>query len=283
MQEPSIFNMNFYMSLAIIFISLFLSACDKQSTQELASKSSIEEGTVEHKSSDRQLYKNIGLEEFSKVKRIPEKAQDRRLTSYHNFKERSAIANYIIEERFEGDVHTAIDYLENRNKLVIDEYFKSFNKVALSEDKLKAYFEENLSQFSKKEIKASHIFLRKTPSNKNEVEEKIKKIITQYREGVSFVSLIEKFSDKNSAARNDDQVVISQKSNQETVWQALSGLDKNDISLPVYGQRGVSIYKIDEIVQSPEEFENVKNQVAYQLKEASRKNEYNKLKNLIKK
>jgi parvulin-like peptidyl-prolyl isomerase len=225
----------------------------------------------------------IDIENYAKSKRIPDKPEDRKNRVFKEFQERTAIAEYILNFEMHSDVDLKIKVVENQNRLVIDQYFDKLIASMLSDEQILTYYNEHKERFYIKKINTSQLFLRVTPSNQKEVQEKIKEIMQRYRTEKDFFALIRDYSDLPKNNIEPEIVEVRREEAKPELWQALSTLKQGEISLPVSNTRGITIYKVENISFEEPSYEDIKATVQYQAKEEIRKNEYQRLKKLTEK
>lgn len=185
--------------------------------------------------------------------------------------------------------------MQKKNKLDIEEEFvkeleivknnmlknyamhKIFEKVSVSEDEIKNYYEENKDTlFSPVTYTASHILL--------ESEEMADKVLDQINDGLDFKEAAKKFSldptkDNGGSLGSFPKGVM--------VKEFQEGLDKlkiGQISKPIKTQFGYHIIKLDNKMDSSNTYDDIKDKVKSTYEMVKRQEKYiEKIKDLTKK
>ncbi|MFZ5814861.1 MAG: peptidylprolyl isomerase [Bacillota bacterium] len=123
---------------------------------------------------------------------------------------------------------------------------------------LKKYFEENLAQFDKRELKARHILVNS--------EEEAKAIKQQLDGGADFAALAkEKSTEPGAKESGGDLGTFGRGRMVPEFEKAAFALKKNEISAPVQTQFGWHVIQVLEINGTAPEFEQMKEQVREQM------------------
>lgn len=152
-------------------------------------------------------------------------------------------AQYGSDEAFEQALETynvtkADIEKDMKSDLLLEKVLKK--QVKVTEDEMKAYFEENKEQFSAgEEVKASHILV--------ETEKEAKDLIKQLNEGADFAKLAKEHSkDTGSAIEGGDLGFFGKGKMTETFEKAAFALEIGKVSEPVKSEFGFHIIKVAE-------------------------------------
>ena len=173
-------------------------------TVQGSTSSEIESGALENLIDFELLYQE-GLEKGIKV---DEAALDERLNAMKiRFPSEAEYENALADMNLS---ETALKSQFERSMTIeqfIDEYFGQ--KVMVSDEESKAYYDDNLDSFKQAEqVQASHILIKVDPqadeSQKAEARKKLEEIQQKLNEGRDFASLAEEFSECSSRSRRGD-------------------------------------------------------------------------------
>ena len=143
--------------------------------------------------------------------------------------------------------------------------------VAVTDQEVEEYIENipNLNKSGAK-VKLSQIFVSISERPETEARAIIEKAQTQLMEGSSFSSVAKKYSESSEAANGGSLGVIAEEDLGETIFDALYGLEDDEISDIVQSDNGFHIFKLEErFVQSDDEEavdDSLKSEVRAQLK-----------------
>ncbi len=142
-------------------------------------------------------------------------------------------------------------------------------RILISEDEMKAYFEENQATFAQeKQVKASHILA--------DTEEEAKQIETRLANGEEFAQLAKEYSKDSSTADNGGELGFFKRGDMVKEFEdAAFGMKVGDISAPVKTDYGYHIIKIDEIQEAQQpDYEQSKDKVKNTIFEQKAQTEY---------
>jgi len=145
-----------------------------------------------------------------------------------------------------------------QKQIVIQEFIKNKTKELVTDDKLKAAYEEKIKS-GREEFKARHILV-KTEEEAKEIEKKLKK-------GGDFDKIAkEKSQDKSSGQAGGELGWFTADKMVPTFSQAVIALKKDEVSAPVKTDFGWHIIKLEDRRQAtPPKFEDIKEELTQQL------------------
>lgn len=119
-------------------------------------------------------------------------------------------------------------------------------KISITEEEMKAYFEENKEDFAKeKQVRARHILV--------ENEEKANEIIAKLKSGEDFAELAKQYSiDVATKEKGGDLGFFAKGAMVKEFEEAAFSLKVGEISSPVKTQYGYHIIKVEEIKEAKE-------------------------------
>jgi peptidyl-prolyl cis-trans isomerase C len=137
--------------------------------------------------------------------------------------------------------------------LAIDEFItgKFVEKVTLSEDEVKAYYESNPKSFKQQEqVRASHILIKASPqedrSTRTSARMKIEKIQQKLRNGEDFAALAKEFSQCPSGSKGGDLGYFTQGQMAKPFEDAAFALMPGEISDVVETTFGYHLIKVND-------------------------------------
>ncbi len=222
---------------------------------------------------------SIDASSYSLLKKIPERAKSRKSEAFKVFNERTQLASYLLEEEFQSTPDVHLKLIEAKNRIVINQYFDNYLSEAISDERIRVYFESNKSDFSIKLFEVSHILLK--GSSENEVEQAIltaETIKSEIETGLEFSVAVDKYS-QDAASKNSGGKIESLSSNNidPAILAAIENLKSGDISDPVITMRGIQIFNIVDVKEEPVEFSKVRGKILYKLKQDAKAGEYSRI------
>lgn len=147
---------------------------------------------------------------------------------------------------------------------------KLFQQIQVSDEDLKAYYEENKEQFKKEaKVSAKHILVDNL--------ELAEKILAEIKDGKAFEEAAGQYSSCPSKARGGDLGPFGKGQMVKEFEEAAFALERNAISSPVKTQFGYHLIKVDDILEeSVATFEEVKEEIRARLYQEKQKAAYDK-------
>ncbi|MDI6705074.1 MAG: SurA N-terminal domain-containing protein [Bacillota bacterium] len=166
------------------------------------------------------------------------------------------------EEQFADQVKKDLIITKYRDKLVED--------VTVSEKEVEDYYNENIKEFKKDRVKASHILL--------DTKEDAEKILERLKNGEDFSDLAEQYSvDPSAKSNKGDLGYFGYGDMVKPFEEAAFALEKGEISGIVETQFGYHIIKVfDKEIVDPIPFEEAKQEINSKLLYMAMEKEYNK-------
>ncbi len=161
-----------------------------------------------------------------------------------------------VKEFFEEN---GIDEVFIREQIKTDLYMDKFytmvvEKIDLSDESLKKYYDEHQDEYRNIQVKASHILVEK--------EDEAQNILKKIEEGEDFSDLAKEYStDPGSAAQGGDLGYFSKGMMVPEFEEAAFSLKSGEISKPVKSQYGYHIIKVEDTIDEIYSFEDVKEDI----------------------
>jgi hypothetical protein len=237
-------------------------------------------GETSNKTSTNDVFnhESLTIDQFSKLAKIPERAEQRRNEAYATFSTRSSMADYLLGNDLKDDLNITRRLVDTKSRIVLDAYFNGFLKNAITEEALIEYFSGNVEKFSEMTYVLSYYLIRMKPG-KHE-ENLISKADALYEKlsaaGNSSLNLGE-----YSAVASSVNVELSTNNADPAILMALEDVSVGEYSRPAKTKAGVQIFKIVSQESMPVEFEAVKSKIEYKLKQDLKQKEYARLSLLI--
>ncbi|MDO4765313.1 MAG: peptidylprolyl isomerase [Eubacteriales bacterium] len=165
-----------------------------------------------------------------------------------------------------------LSLLEEAKKGLLQRYAvgKLFQQIEVSEEELKAYYEEHQNEFKKEEkLSAKHILVDNL--------ELAQKIAEEIKAGKSFEDAAQEYSSCPSKARGGDLGAFGRGQMVKEFEEAAFALERNTVSEPVKTQFGYHLIKAEDfLAASIAEFAEVKEQIRRVLAQQKQKEVYDK-------
>jgi len=171
-----------------------------------------------------------------------------------------------------------------RNNALIKSYLDDYVLRVIGDEAVLKYYNDNVDKYSKKKFKAAEILISTAGLTEQEVVAKYEvavKIAEKARKENDFALLAERYSDDKKAAASGGDLgwISSEDGARKILVESLLVLSVGGISDPVQTERGFHILKL---LENPDiekrGFEEVKQEIEYQLKYDARTQEINRLK-----
>lgn len=235
--------------------------------------------------------KKISQQQFDAyltIKRIPKQNDSQVQQQLGQYLEREALAAAISQQK--GVDQTSIDAEINEyiKQLKISRYFESYLKDKVSEDAIRNYYNTHSDDYSKRRARVAHILIR-TTNSATEVERQSQlsrahEAYSQAITGSRFEDVAKNYSeDKRSSAKGGDLGWLAEGAVDAVFSQTAFDLQEGEISEPFatsFGFHVVKLLEAPKIVQTP--YEKVKGDIRYQLRQAAKKAETERLQQQIK-
>jgi peptidyl-prolyl cis-trans isomerase C len=155
-----------------------------------------------------------------------------------------------------------------RNKVLMETLLQSEGKKALTDQALRAVYDDAVKQMvNEEEVHARHILFRvANPADEKaskEAEDKVKAVIDRLNKGEDFVKLANELTEDPSGRKDGGDLGYFTKDQMVPEFSAVAfKLDKGKISDPVKTQFGWHVLKVEDKRQrQPPEFDKVKGQL----------------------
>jgi peptidyl-prolyl cis-trans isomerase C len=155
-----------------------------------------------------------------------------------------------------------------RNKVLMETLLQSEGKKALTDQALRAVYDDAVKQMgNEEEVHARHILFRvANPADEKaskEAEDKVKAVIDRLNKGEDFVKLANELTEDPSGRKDGGDLGYFTKDQMVPEFSAVAfELDKGKISDPVKTQFGWHVLKVEDKRQrQPPEFDKVKGQL----------------------
>ena len=220
---------------------------------------------------------------YAKLKKIPERAVDRRDRMYLRFTQDSIVADYLMANNLSSDTETRVAILEARNKIVIDHYLKHKLDEKVTDVAIHKYYEENKNDFVTKEVHIAHILIRPTPRmDEQHLQEqtlKVNEIMAKLRDGVDFAAMVRAYSDDTVTKNNGGEIGwLNSETGDPLLVETASNLRPGEFSEPIQTRRGLQIIKLIEApVVNLQPFEQIRDKIRYQLRVNAKKQEWERV------
>lgn len=251
-----------FLIIAASFLTL-ISGCSSKSSREVVARVNGEEISKD------ELYdvmvKSIGEDALNylisqKIIDLEAKKQNIVVTNEDINKELEKVyAYYGGEEAFKQSLQmSGYSFEEYKKSLSMNIKTKKLlqPRISITEDEMKAYFEENKQDFAQeKQVKARHILV--------ENEEKAKEIIAKLRNGDDFAELAKKYSIDPATKENGGDLGFFGKGDMVKEFEDVAfSLKVGEISSPVKTQYGYHIIKVEEKKEAQEaDYEKSKDKI----------------------
>ncbi|MFP4159165.1 MAG: peptidylprolyl isomerase [Desulfobacterales bacterium] len=180
-----------------------------------------------------------------------------------DFRKQMAEMNYS-EEALEKEIRQNLAI-----RKLIDERFAS--EISVSDDDIKAYYEENQSEFEEPErVHARHILIRSGPDDDDETKEEAKEKLEEVREklesGEEFSELARQYSEGPTAESGGDLGYFSRGEMVKRFDEAAFGLEAGEVSDIVETRFGYHLIKVeDKKEQGVQPLDDVKGSISENL------------------
>lgn len=260
----------------IVALSVVGSGCSDE-TGEIDgvsnTQSVLSDFAVSEQSLSLMLKKNKVTREDNRYKRIA-----------NSYVERNALAQAIMMQGSGLTPEVLFEVKDARNNALIKSYLDDYVLRVIGDEAVLKYYNDNIDKYSKKKFKAAEILVSTADLSEQEVVAKYElavKIAEKARKENDFALLVGQYSDdKNTAASGGDLGWVSSEGGARKILvEALLALSVGGVSDPVQTERGFHVLKL---LENPDiekrEFEEVKQEIEYQLKYDARTQEIKRLK-----
>lgn len=221
----------------------------------------------------------ISVDDYALLKRIPERAKDRKEEAFSAFKERTLIADYLLTSALKADASVHLSLLEAKNRILINQYFDNYLDKSITEEQAREYYESNKSDFKNKKYELAHILLKVRGNDEAEqISVKADRILKDLDNGLAFSVAVETHS--QDTLTKDKKGHLGQMDSRNTdpaIIDAVSSLSVGEISAPVKTMRGFHIFKVLAVESDEVAFESVQEKIIYALRQTKRDAEYKRL------
>ncbi len=177
---------------------------------------------------------------------------------------------------------------EAKKEILISRYFERHLKDKVTEEAITNYYNNNLAKYEEKKVHVAHILLRLN-RNMDESQRKVKQTTIQeayskIQAGLDFSEAADKYSeDAISAKKGGDLGWLAQGSIHKAFSEAAFSIKEGAMSQPIETPYGYHIIKVLEAPKvNRKSFESVKGEIRYELRNAAKSSEREKIIGLIK-
>jgi len=217
-------------------------------------------------------HKSLSMEQYADLANIPKSAQSNRLESFNIFEARSSIADNLLKSEFKGDLKITRQLVEAKSRIVLDAYFDSFMKGALSEEVVQEYYDNNKQAFSENEYRLSYYLVRVMKGENEEIPlSEMHKLYLNIKSGQE----IQLGAYEANIVKG--KIVLSSNNADPTVLNVLEGISEGGVAPPVRTKLGVQVFKVEAINTNLLPINQVRSKIEYRLKEQLIDREYRRL------
>lgn len=268
--------MRAYFLVALWGIMLGLTACDNKSGVQNIANIGDEKVT------------EADFEAYLRLKRIPNAPGDRRERARKTFLERNALARAIAQEPVLEKTEIEAELRDFRNELLISRYFEQFLSKQITDEAVRAYYDQNVDTFRQRKARVAHILFRVRPGmNEPAKSAKFAKALEVYnkiKSGAAFSELASQLSEDPLSARQGGDLGWRFEAQMERAFaDAVFALAPGAVSEPVNTARGYHLIKLLEVqVANQRSFEEVQGEIRYRLRYEAKLAEMKRLQSRVK-
>lgn len=257
--------------LGLAVLTAVLAACTSKDA-ETAPNTAISSGVS-----------NAEFEAYLKLKGIPPKAGDRRDRALTTFRERNAIAEAILREPALDRKMVEAEIRDFRNELLIRRHFEAFLREAVTEQAAKDYYDKNIEKYARRGLKLAYIPFRTDVSMRaSEKSVKLARASETHallQAGTPFSTLAYWYSeDAESGKRGGELGWVEEGKIDQAVFERALSMKKGEVSEPINTATGYYIVQLlDDPIVEYTPFEEVKNNIAYRLRQEAKQAEMKRL------
>lgn len=220
---------------------------------------------------------------YTSLRKISESDEEQQRRSFDTFRQRTALADYLVSKNLSNDALTQLAVIDVRNNVVIQRYFDTYLDKIVTDDQVEKYYKDHQQQFTEKKYKISHIMLRLNPGmSQEDIKKKqalASEIVDKYRKGTTFEVLAKEYSDDINAKTNGgDWGVVDVVTADPILLKVVEGLKVGEVSQPFEAWGSIEIVKL---VEAPEgkvkSLADVSDKIKYTLKEEAKNKELNRI------
>ena len=170
---------------------------------------------------------------------------------------------------------------ELREQLTLSRVFNKYVRsgIAVDEAEMRAYYERNIKGFSlPEEIRVRHIFLKlqdkATPAQRKTVRDKAQSVYDSAKKGESFVRLVKKYSEAETAAQDGDLGFLQRGNAIPEIEEAARTLKPGEIAGPLQCGGGFHIIRVEDMRTPIKPYDKVKDEIAKTIYEQKMENTY---------
>lgn len=158
-----------------------------------------------------------------------------------NFKSEEEFQNYL------SKMNTSENEVKNNlsKNIILENYIKSISdKITVSDKEIKEYYNKNKDEFKQEEqVRASHIIIS-SKNGEKVAQEKINKIYSEIKDGLSFEEAAKKYSEDGSASTGGDLGFFRRGMMVKEFEDVAFNTKKGEISKPFKTEFGYHILKV---------------------------------------
>lgn len=189
-----------------------------------------------------------------------------------NIKKKYSMNDKEFEESLKKEGLTLEEYKRRLSEQMLISKFVNYqirNKVVVSEDEVKSFFEKsNRELLDSESFKIRQIFFTrpKDDTDRKAIEDRAAAVMQKLKEGEDFSVLSREYSEDPSAQSGGDIGIVKKGDLSKKFVDVLSTMKTGDFSEPFWTEKGLHIVKLDDKVPAPD-IEKIKEKVRRQLAE----------------
>lgn len=228
------------------------------------------------------------FEAYIEHKRIAIRSDEQKDKVLDQYLAREALANLIESEHLKDNAVVLAEINELKKEIIISRYFEGYLKEQVTEQAITNYYNSNIDKYEDKKVQVAHILLRLN-RNMDETQRRVKLTTAQeayskVQAGMDFAEAADKYSEDGvSAKKGGDLGWLVEGSIHKKFSEQAFTLKQGEISEPIETPYGYHIIKVlEEAKISRKSFDVVKGEIRYQLRNAAKNSERNRLLEAVK-
>ncbi|MGY8776376.1 MAG: peptidylprolyl isomerase [Spongiibacter sp.] len=220
---------------------------------------------------------------YLELKRVPLDDEKKVARHKQDYLEREALADQIEQGDYVSPAMAKAEVNEFRKQMLISRHFGNYLADKVSQEAVSNYYAANKSEFQSEQIKVSHILIRTNSAMGKEERQarltKAREVYSKLREGRDFSALASQYSEDTISAKQGGSLGWVKRGDIDPVFsERVFSMSVGDLSEPFATPFGYHIVQIEEDVKTVEEpFETVKGDIRYQLRQAAKDAEMERL------
>lgn len=221
-------------------------------------------------------------EAYARMKGIPARAENAITQSYSLFSHQTAMADYLLQHDYADDLEVNLKLLEQRNKALLTLHFDRVVAEKLTDEAIREFYDENTEKFGEQRVKVAVLKFRTTPNMTEEQRGERRALAERVAEDIAAGAMT--FDQAYASYHNGDEPLELEISRFDGGTNMLLEMSKGEVSSVIEGEGGYAIYQLrDDPKTDIKPLNEVKDQIAYHLKQQYRLEEEDRLAGLVKK